>query len=56
MRILGEGSIQTSNVLTTSKSMKRHIILLYIKDVQNCNVAPNVYARRDNLTNRFRRF
>lgn len=56
MGILGGGSIQTSNVLTTSKSMKRHVILLYIQYGQNCNVAPNVYARRDNLTNRFRRF
>lgn len=45
MGILGEGSIQTSNVLTTSKSMKRHIILLYINDGQNSNVVPNVYAR-----------
>lgn len=44
MKILGEGSIQTANVLNTSKSIKRHIILLY-NDGQ-CDCGTNDVAAR----------
>lgn len=46
MKILGEGSIQTANVLNTSKSIKRHIILLY--NDGHCNSGINDVAAGHN--------